>query len=148
MVSKYYFFGASLSAIDSFVLIIFLGAVMAVRQIANPVLLSRKIMDNTMHCALTGEGALKYARSINFPVLDNSNKLIDKTTSLGREIRYEDFERYADYYLKGTPVIAMDQPPEGGGDTVTVVAMDKNGQLACATSTGKASPTPTSYLSP
>ena len=42
------------------------GAVAAVRDIRNPISLARKVMENTDHVFLVGEGANKFARSMNF----------------------------------------------------------------------------------
>jgi len=52
------------------------GAVTCVKDISNPVSLARKVMEETSHCLLCGEGAMKFARSINFPLLSDPQELI------------------------------------------------------------------------
>ena len=47
-----------------------------VRDIANPVSLARKVMEETSHCLLCGEGAMKFANQINFPMLNDPQELI------------------------------------------------------------------------
>ena len=43
------------------------GAVISGRHFRNPVSLAKEIMKNSNHCALSGEGALKFAKTQNFP---------------------------------------------------------------------------------
>lgn len=93
---------------------------MAVRYFDHPVSLSRKILDDHQlgHCALSGEGALKYAREIGFPILDDPRNLIVPEAE----------ERIRTVTLRdGVPPCC---------DSVTAVALDCKGNLACATSTG------------
>src|SRR4029077_14540290 len=42
------------------------GAVCAVQRVRNPVLLARKVMEETDHVMLAGEGALRFARVMGF----------------------------------------------------------------------------------
>lgn len=43
------------------------GAVAAVRDVANPVSLARRVLEDTPHVLLAGDGAIKFARSKGFP---------------------------------------------------------------------------------
>ena len=88
------------------------GAVAAVSRIANPVTLARKVLDDGRHVLLAGDGALQFARSIEFPECD--------AASLVTEPHRRRFET-AQSELKGT---------------VGAVALDSHGTVAAATSTG------------
>ncbi|XP_046844890.1 isoaspartyl peptidase/L-asparaginase-like [Xenia sp. Carnegie-2017] len=111
------------------------GAVISGRNFKNPVCLARKIMEQTPHCALSGDGALKFALSKGFPCC-SPNELINKQKRLPPEY----FMAYVDFFCDGRPFpdISPDISLEEGfnGDTAFAVAIDRNGRLACATSTG------------
>lgn len=53
------------------------GAVGCVRDVAHPVTLARKVMEETPHCLVVGEGAMKFAEKIKFPILENPKELIN-----------------------------------------------------------------------
>ena len=104
--------------------------------IANPVSLARKVMEDTPHCILAGEGALKFAKKSGFPVLENPLEL---ATAESHERSKE-----ASYYLgKAGKWVNADAPDVNGTitgqgfDTVGAVAVDSKGRLASATSTGE-----------
>ena len=82
------------------------------RHFRNPVSLAKKIMNDSPHCALTGEGALEFARDENFPIC-NPDQLINQKEELDKNYHMDTL------------------------DSVLAVALDVNGHLACATSTGK-----------
>lgn len=46
------------------------GAVAAIKEVRNPVRVARRVMEDTPHVLLAGEGALKFARSKGFPPFD------------------------------------------------------------------------------
>ena len=47
------------------------GAVAALRRVKNPILVARKVMEETDHVMLAGEGAQRFARAMGFPDHDN-----------------------------------------------------------------------------
>ena len=80
------------------------------------------IMNDTDHCALSGEGALKFAVEKGFPIKDQ-NELIYKHVKKTK-IPYSKFPGYVRRrFTKAS-------------DTVSAVARDKYGHFACAMSTG------------
>ncbi|CAB4041961.1 isoaspartyl peptidase L-asparaginase, partial [Paramuricea clavata] len=87
------------------------GAVISGRHFKNPVSLSKEIMYESSCCALSGDGALEFAREKNFPIC-KPEELIHTPGP--------------------TPA---DGPDTSRTDTVAAVAIDANGHLACATST-------------
>lgn len=99
------------------------GAVAAVRNIKNPIVLARKVMELTEHVLLVGEGANKFAEKIGIKTVDLSELVLEREIERLKEFR------------KGKITIEklFEETPRG---TVGAVALDKHGNLAAATSTG------------
>jgi len=95
------------------------GAVAAVRNIRNPISLARKVMENSNHIFLVGEGANKFAVVQGFEKFDGL--VVKRELDRWQKLR----EKY-----KGT----MKFSDENG--TVGAVATDDHGNIAAATSTG------------
>ena len=99
-------------------------------------------MEDTSHCLLAGEGALKFAKRIGFPVLENPSELVTEESHRFSQSAKEQGIREqinSDPNLKGDePVRNADEVVKHGQgfDTVGAVAMDSHGRLASATSTG------------
>jgi beta-aspartyl-peptidase (threonine type) len=108
------------------------GAVTGLQRVKNPVLVARKVMEETDHAMLTGEGALRFARAMGFgdhdPVTDarhadwrQKRALLEENLKGGKSMRTLDFLR---------------AHPDYAGGTVGAAAVDSQGVLAAATSTG------------
>ncbi len=82
------------------------GGVAALKRVRNPVLVARRVMEITPHVLLAGEGALAFARRCGFE---------DHDPGVGRRAKGQRAAR---------------------GGTVGAIALDSNGVLAAATSTG------------
>src|SRR2546422_1826551 len=54
------------------------GAVAAVRRIANPVTLARRVMDASRHILLVGDGALAFARTQGLPECDPQSLVTER----------------------------------------------------------------------
>lgn len=93
------------------------GGVGAVRFVRNPVSLARRVMEDTPHRLLAGDGALRFAREAGEPLEDDDY--------FRTEWRWERWQR-----MRGS----RDALDVHG--TVGAVARDRNGNLAAATSTG------------
>jgi len=93
------------------------GAVAAVKDVKNPVLLARAVMERSGHVLLAAEGASRFAREAGLPPYPNAR--------LVTEFQRARFE-----------AAPQKLPPLGGGGTVGAVARDARGHLAAATSTG------------
>ncbi len=107
------------------------GAVAALRRVRNPVLVARKVMEETDHVMLAGEGALRFARTMGFgdhdPVTpERRADWLDKRAHLG--------EAPGEHGLKMRRFLK--EHPEYAGGTVGAAAVDARGVLAAATSTG------------
>ena len=91
------------------------GSIAAVQHLENPIGAARAVMDRTPHVMLAGRGAENFCREHDFSFIENPE----------------------DYYVVpvGIEPEEMTQAELGHG-TVGAVALDANGQLASATSTG------------
>jgi L-asparaginase / beta-aspartyl-peptidase len=98
------------------------GAVAVVRTVRNPVQLARRVLEDTPHVFLVGEGAERFAEQTRLARVPNEYFI---TPDRRRQLEA----------LKGQPAMpaALDEPPSG---TVGAVARDRRGRLAAATSTG------------
>lgn len=89
-----------------------LGAVAAVKHIRNPITLARRVMVDSPHTFLVGSGAGAFADSIGFPRCPMADLIVAEN------------------------VDTLDAGQAAIGDTVGAVALDSDGNLAAATSTG------------
>ena len=95
------------------------GCVTALEHIVHPISVARKVMENTPHVILTGEGALQFA-------LDQGFKKTDLLTEKSKK-EWQKWLETSDY----KPVINIENH-----DTIGMLAIDSNGDLsgACTTS--------------
>ena len=97
------------------------GAVAVVKCIRNPVRLARRVLEDSIHVFLVGDGAERFAEEVGFVPVANEYFITP----------YRQQQLAA--LTRQTDVTALDEPPFG---TVGAVARDCAGQLAAATSTG------------
>jgi L-asparaginase/beta-aspartyl-peptidase (threonine type) len=121
-----------------------LGAVAAVRNVRNPILLARAVAD-TPHALLAGEGAERFARAMGFepsqPIRDSQrdkhNKVLKElagSVPMMPGVDNRMFERFWNYK---TP---LQLPPSAAHDTVGAVVRGPDGHFAVAGSTGGSAP--------
>lgn len=96
------------------------GAIAAVPPVAAPILLALQVMLSSEHCLLSGEGALAFARELGVEILGPETYTTDRARQAWARAR----ERAA----SGEAVT--------GTGTVGAAAVDPDGNLAAATSTG------------
>ena len=101
------------------------GAVAGVTSIKNPITAARRIMEKTSHVMLVGEGADKYAKEQGLEIVEPGYFITPE--------RMEAWKKYKES-TPGKPV--NEQSDEEKHGTVGAVALDQNGNLAAATSTG------------
>lgn len=99
------------------------GAVCAIHNIKNPILLAREIMLHSEHVMLCGQGAEEFARERNLEFADD-NYFFTKH-------RYDQWQRALE-----KEYMQLDDGSTKKFGTVGAVARDQNGNLAAATSTG------------
>ncbi|TPE58679.1 isoaspartyl peptidase/L-asparaginase [Sandaracinobacter neustonicus] len=93
------------------------GAVAAIQDVRSPIHAARAVMERTPHVLLAGAGATAFARDIGLPAIGNDR----------------DYFRLA----IGVEPEDLDVPADAlGHGTVGAVALDREGRLAAATSTG------------
>ncbi|APV49807.1 hypothetical protein BWI17_09015 [Betaproteobacteria bacterium GR16-43] len=107
------------------------GAVAALQRVKNPILVARKVMEETDHVMLAGEGAQRFARVMGFGDHD--------PVTPDRQADWKDKREHVGDIL-GAGALKMRKflkdHPEYAGGTVGAAAVDAKGVLAAATSTG------------
>ncbi|MDC6387362.1 N(4)-(beta-N-acetylglucosaminyl)-L-asparaginase [Maribacter sp. PR1] len=95
------------------------GAVLALQNIANPISVARKVMEETPHVMLVGKGAEQFAYEQGF---EKKNLLTEKSKK-----EWEEWKKTSNY----KPIINIENH-----DTIGMLAIDKNGDIsgACTTS--------------
>ncbi len=107
------------------------GAVAAVKRIKNPVNLARLVMEKSGHVMMDGEGAEAYAQENGVELLrDQKYFYTQERWDALQKIKTAEKHRTG---RAGKVFVITDQDRHG---TVGAVALDQNGDLAAATSTG------------
>lgn len=113
------------------------GCVTLVEDILHPVTLARRVMENTNHTFLGGEGAMKFAKDQGIPILNPKGQLVTQNS----KDALESFKR--DQAMGLSTVNAKTETGHeaveklyGEPGTVGAVAIDRDGNIAAATSTG------------
>ncbi len=105
------------------------GGVGCVERLRNPVRAARKILSESPHVYFVGEGAEQFAAEHGVPLCENKDLVIPR-----------EMERLRDYQRAAANVPQKDGndlfAPEISHDTVGAVALDRDGNIAAATSTG------------
>lgn len=101
------------------------GAVAGVRSIRNPVSLARKVMDSGQYVLLAGDGAEAFANHVGIKKVPP-----DWFTTEERRAQLERVQH------RQSMIMDHNLPPEDKFGTIGVVALDRQGNLAAATSTG------------
>ena len=98
------------------------GAVAGVTTICNPIRAARAVLEDSPYVLLIGQGADDFAREKGLEIVENSYFQTEKQRRKWEELRQSQSV----------------SPPKSGEKfgTVGAVALDKNGDLAAATSTG------------
>lgn len=117
------------------------GAVTGVKTIKNPISLARMVMEQTPHVFFSGDGAEKFADQMDVERVPNSYfDTVTRYNQLQRALEREAVSSseggMAVNNVSIHPSIQQDAFDEYKMGTVGAVALDRNGNLAAATSTG------------
>lgn len=104
------------------------GAVTGVHNIKNPILLAHKVMTDSVHVMLMGEGAEKFARDHGIVFEDDEYFFT--------EYRWQQLQKARAEAAGGDRTGSLYETPDQWFSTVGAVALDVNGNLAAGTSTG------------
>lgn len=101
------------------------GAVSLITGIKNPVTLARDVMEKSEHVFLAGEGAMQFAKELDYKLEDAS-------------YFYDEFRHKQWLEIKDTDSFQLDHSTKKDSKfgTVGAVACDQDGNIAAATSTG------------
>ncbi len=101
------------------------GAVSLITGIKNPVSLAKDVMEKSEHVFLAGDGAMQFAKQLDYTVEDAS-------------YFYDEFRHNQWLEIKDTDSFQLDHSTKKDSKfgTVGAVACDKDGNIAAATSTG------------
>lgn len=112
------------------------GGVGCVEHVRNPIRAARKILSESPHVYFVGEGAEKFAAEHGISLCKNEDLIIPREVERLREYQSELAQR--DVKQDGNDLFAPDDADDLAisHDTVGAVALDRNGNIAAATSTG------------
>jgi beta-aspartyl-peptidase (threonine type) len=99
------------------------GGVGCVERIRNPIRAARLILSESPHVYFVGEGAEEFAAGLGIKLIDNGELVIDRERARLKEAQTKAAAGERDLTF-------------AGHDTVGAIALDQNGHLAAATSTG------------
>lgn len=101
------------------------GSVSLITGIKNPITLARDVMNKSDHVFLAGEGAMRFADSLDYS--------LEKPEYFYDELRYQQWQE-----IKDSDSFQLDHSlkKDSKFGTVGAVACDKEGNIAAATSTG------------
>ena len=101
------------------------GAVSLITGIKNPVTLAKDVMEKSEHVFLAGDGAMEFAKQLNYKIEDDS-------------YFYDEFRHNQWLEIKDTDSFQLDHSTKEDSKFGTggAVACDKDGNIAAATSTG------------
>ena len=102
------------------------GGVGCVERVRNVIRLARLVLDESPHVYIVAEGAERFAQEHGMTLIDNAELVIPREVERLRELKEKIAAGGSDTTFAG----------EFSHDTVGAVALDPNGDIAAATSTG------------
>jgi beta-aspartyl-peptidase (threonine type) len=108
------------------------GGVGCVEHLRNPVRAARKILSESPHVYFVGEGAEKFAAEKGVPLCKNEDLIIPREVERLRAYQASQAASKQD----GNDLFAGSEDHTISHDTVGAVALDRDGNIAAATSTG------------
>jgi len=114
------------------------GCVTLVEDILHPITLARRVMENTNHTFLGADGAMKFAKDQGIPILQPKGQLVTQNSIDALEAFKRDQAMGISTVNAKTETGHQQSVDKDYGEvgTVGAVAIDKDGNIAAATSTG------------
>ena len=106
------------------------GGVGCVERVRNPVRAARKILSESPHVYFVAEGAERFAAQHGIPLCNNDDLIIPREVERLREYQREAAQHGNDLFAPSSDDVTISH------DTVGAVALDHEGNIAAATSTG------------
>ncbi|HET7893120.1 MAG TPA: isoaspartyl peptidase/L-asparaginase [Candidatus Sulfotelmatobacter sp.] len=106
------------------------GGVGCVERLRNPVRAARKILSDSPHVYFVGPGAEQFAAEHGIPLCKNEDLIIPREIERLRAYQAEAGQHGNDLFAPSSDDVTISH------DTVGAVALDRNGNIAAATSTG------------
>ena len=106
------------------------GGVGCVERLRNPVRAARKILSESPHVYFVAEGAERFAAEHGIALCKNEDLVIPREVERLREYQAEAAQHGNDLFAPSSDDVTISH------DTVGAVALDRNGNIAAATSTG------------
>lgn len=106
------------------------GGVGCVERLRNPVRAARKILSDSPHVYFVGPGAEQFAAEHGIPLCKNEDLIIPREIERLRAYQAEAAQHGNDLFAPNSDDVTISH------DTVGAVALDRNGNIAAATSTG------------
>ncbi len=104
------------------------GGVGCVERLRNPVRAARKVLEESPHVYFVGEGAERFAQEHGIELIENSELVIEREVKRLHEVHMHIANGNTDKEDVFSPLSST--------DTVGAIALDAQGNLAAATSTG------------
>jgi L-asparaginase / beta-aspartyl-peptidase len=101
------------------------GGVGCVEHIRNPIRVAKKILTESPHVYFVGKGAERFAHEHGIELCSNYDLVIEREVQRLKEAKKQDYLQMPDEF-----------GPMRSSDTVGAVALDSQGNIAAATSTG------------
>ncbi len=116
------------------------GGVACVERLKNPIRAARLVLEKSRHVYFVGQGAEAFAHEHGMPLIDNAQLIVDRERARLREAQERERAGLPDSSFSGEEPPQMRPPitsaPMDSHDTVGAVALDADGRIAAATSTG------------
>jgi len=113
------------------------GGVACVERLRNPIQAARLVLDESPHVYFVGQGAEEFAAAHGMPLIDNAELVLERERVRLELAQAKERAGLPDLTFAGddkSPETAV--PPLDSHDTVGAVALDEDGNIAAATSTG------------
>jgi beta-aspartyl-peptidase (threonine type) len=105
------------------------GGVACVQRIRNPIQAARLVLDKSRHVYFVAEGAEQFAAANGMALIDNSELVLDRERERLSQAQRRERTGVPDPTFTGSP-------SQESHDTVGAIALDSQGRIAAATSTG------------